>query len=42
LQSITMLDQFSLSMLTHLPEIPESQREQALASGTQRECTKPV
>jgi hypothetical protein len=33
---LAMLDQFALSMLTHLPEIPESQREQALASGERR------
>ena len=33
---LTMLDQFALSMLTHLPEIPEAQREQALASGERR------
>ena len=33
---LAMLDQFALSMLTHLPEIPEVQREQALASGERR------
>ncbi len=33
---LTMLDQFALSMLTHLPEIPEAKREQALASGERR------
>jgi hypothetical protein len=33
---LAMLDQFALSMLTHLPEIPEAQREQALASGERR------
>jgi hypothetical protein len=33
---LTMLDQFALSMLTHLPEIPEAQRDQALASGERR------
>ncbi|MGA9723741.1 MAG: hypothetical protein WBQ86_14885 [Candidatus Binatus sp.] len=33
---LTMLDQFALSMLTHLPEIPEAQRERALASGERR------
>jgi hypothetical protein len=33
---LTMLDQFALSMLTHMPEIPEAQREQALASGERR------
>src|SRR5208282_1759882 len=33
---LSMLDQFALSMLTHLPEIPEAQREQALASGERR------
>ncbi len=27
---------FALSMLTHLPEIPEAQRERALASGERR------
>ena len=30
---LAMLDQFALSMLSHLPEIPEAQRKQALASG---------
>jgi hypothetical protein len=33
---LTMLDQFALSMLSHLPEIPEAQRKQALASGQRR------
>jgi hypothetical protein len=33
---LTMFDQFALSMLTHLPEIPESLREQALVSGERR------
>lgn len=33
---LTMLDQFALSMLTHMPEIPEAQHEQALASGERR------
>jgi hypothetical protein len=33
---LAMLDQFALSMLTHLPEIPEAQREQALTSGERR------
>ncbi len=33
---LAMLDQFALSMLTHLPEIPEAQRERALASGERR------
>ena len=33
---LSMLDQFALSMLTHLPEIPEAQHEQALASGERR------
>jgi hypothetical protein len=33
---LAMLDQFALSMLTHLPEIPEAQHEQALASGERR------
>jgi hypothetical protein len=33
---LAMLDQFALSMLTHLPEIPEAQRERALASGKRR------
>ena len=31
-----MLDQFALSMLSHLPEIPEGQRKQALASNARR------
>ena len=30
---LAMIDQFALSMLSHLPEIPEAQRKQALASG---------
>jgi hypothetical protein len=33
---LTMLDQFALSMLSHLPEIPEAQRKHALASGQRR------
>jgi len=33
---LAMLDQFALSMLTHMPEIPEGKREQALASGERR------
>jgi hypothetical protein len=33
---LSMLDQFALSMLTHLPEISAAQREQALASGERR------
>jgi hypothetical protein len=33
---LAMLDQFALSMLTHLPEIPGAQHEQALASGERR------
>jgi hypothetical protein len=33
---LAMLDQFALSMLSHLPEIPEGQRKQALASGARR------
>ncbi|HUY39584.1 MAG TPA: hypothetical protein VMV13_12175 [Candidatus Binataceae bacterium] len=33
---LAMLDQFALSMLSHLPEIPEAQRKQALASGARR------
>ena len=33
---LAMLDQFALSMLTHLPEIPDTQREQALGSGERR------
>ena len=33
---LAMLDQFALSMLTHLPEIPEAQREQALATEPRR------
>jgi hypothetical protein len=31
-----MIDQFALSMLSHLPEIPEAQRKQALTSGQRR------
>ncbi|MHB8329124.1 MAG: hypothetical protein ACYDD6_05820 [Acidimicrobiales bacterium] len=33
---LAMIDQFALSMLSHLPEIPEAQRKQALASGVRR------
>lgn len=33
---LAMVDQFALSMLSHLPEIPEAQRKQALASGVRR------
>ncbi|HVN89631.1 MAG TPA: hypothetical protein VMT61_07450 [Candidatus Binataceae bacterium] len=33
---LTMLDQFALSLLSHLPEIPEGQRKTALASGQRR------
>ena len=33
---LAMLDQFALSVLSHLPEIPEAQRKQALASGVRR------
>jgi hypothetical protein len=33
---LAMLDQFALSMLTHLPEIHEAHHEQALASGERR------
>jgi len=33
---LAMLDQFALSMLSHLPEIPEAQRKLALASGARR------
>ncbi len=33
---LTMIDQFALSMLSHLPEIPEGQRKQALSSGQRR------
>lgn len=33
---LAMLDQFALSMLSHLPEIPEAQRKPALASGQRR------
>ena len=33
---LAMVDQFALSMLSHLPEIPEAQRKQALVSGVRR------
>ena len=33
---LAMIDQFALSMLSHLPEIPETQRRQALSSGQRR------
>jgi hypothetical protein len=33
---LTMLDHFALSMLSHIPEIPEAQRKAALASGQRR------
>ena len=33
---LAMIDQFALSMLSHLPEIPEAERKQALASGLRR------
>ena len=33
---LAMLDQFALSMLSHMPEIPEVQRKPALASGQRR------
>jgi hypothetical protein len=33
---LALIDQFALSMLSHLPEIPEAQRKQALASGLRR------
>jgi len=33
---LAMIDQFALSTLSHLPEIPEAQRKQALASGVRR------
>ena len=33
---LAMLDQFALSILSHLPEIPEAQRKQALTSGARR------
>jgi hypothetical protein len=33
---LAMIDQFALSMLSHLPEIPEAQRKHALASGQRR------
>lgn len=33
---LTMLDQFALSMLSHMPEIPEAHRKQALVAGERR------
>ena len=33
---LTMLDQFALSTLIHLPEVPEPQRKQAIAAGERR------
>ena len=33
---LAMIDQFALSMLSHMAEIPEAQRKQALASGARR------
>ena len=33
---LTMLDHLTLSVLSHLPEIPEAQRKAALASGQRR------
>jgi hypothetical protein len=33
---LTMLDQFALSVLIHTPEIPESQRKQAIVAGERR------
>jgi len=33
---LTMLDHFALSLLSHLPEIPEAQRKAALVSGQRR------
>ena len=33
---LAMIDQFALSMLSHLSEIPEAQRKQALSSGQRR------
>jgi hypothetical protein len=33
---LAMIDQFALSTLSHLPEIPETQRKQALTSGQRR------
>jgi hypothetical protein len=33
---VAMLDQFVLSALIHLPEIPEAQRQQAMAAGERR------
>ena len=34
--ALAMINQFALSMLSHMPEIPEAQRKQALASGQRR------
>jgi len=34
--ALAMIDQFVLSVLSHLPEIPEEHRKQALASGQRR------
>ncbi len=33
---LTMVDQFALSVLIHSPEIPDSQRKQAIAAGERR------
>ena len=33
---LAMVDQFALSMLSHMPKIPEAQRKSALASGVRR------
>jgi hypothetical protein len=33
---VAMVDQFVLSALIHLPEIPEAQRQQAIAAGERR------
>jgi len=33
---LALVDEFALSMLSHLPEIPEAQRKHALASGQRR------
>jgi hypothetical protein len=33
---LALVDQFALSMLSHLPEIPEAQRKRALSSGQRR------
>lgn len=33
---LAMIDQFALSMLSHMPEIPEPQRKHALAAGERR------